>query len=77
MACELDAGDVPSAMGTAEAETCGSSEVLVVRGSDSEVFRDCAKTLDVEVGNRMPKEISSEFHRSFMGHFWGLLRGCL
>jgi hypothetical protein len=59
--------------GTAEAETCGNSEVLAVRVVDSEVFRESAKTTDVEAGSRMPKEISSEFQRSFMRGFWGLL----
>jgi hypothetical protein len=34
--------------------------------TDSGVFGDWAKTIDVEVGSRMPKEISSEFQKSFM-----------
>jgi hypothetical protein len=73
LASEPSAGNVPLATGTAESETCTSSEVLAAT-VDSEGFRDSAKTMDVEVGSRMPKEISSEFQRSFMRRFPGIAR---
>jgi hypothetical protein len=70
----LGIADIPSPTVTAESEMGTSSEVLVVTTADSDVFRDSAKTMDVEVGNRMPKEISREFQRSFMGGFLGIAK---
>jgi hypothetical protein len=70
---KLAIAGIPSPTVTAESEMGTSSEVLVVRTADSDVFRDSAKTMDVEVGNRMPKEMSREFQRSFMRRFWELL----
>jgi hypothetical protein len=46
--------------------------VLADRGVDSAVFREEAKTSDVELGSRIPNEISSECQRSFMGGFLGV-----
>jgi hypothetical protein len=66
---EPGVAEVPSATGTAKSETGTISEVLEVRAGDSEVFGDSAKTIDVEVGSRIPKEISSEFQTSFIGRF--------
>jgi hypothetical protein len=69
LTAEPDIAEVPSATGTAKSETGTISEVLEVKAGDSEVFGDSAKTIDVEVGSRIPKEISSEFQRSFIGRF--------
>jgi hypothetical protein len=63
---ELGAADISLATGISESETGRSSEVLAVRAADSGVFRDSARTIDVEVGSRMPKEMSSEFQSSFI-----------
>ena len=46
--------------------------VLAMTETESEDFRDSAKTTDVEVGSKIPKEISSEFQRSFMRRFLGI-----
>ena len=43
--------------------------VLTMAEADSEGFKDSANTTDVEVGSKIPKEISSEFQRSFMRGF--------
>ncbi len=40
--------------------------------ADSVVFRDSAKTMEVELGSKRPKEISNEFHRSFMSSVPGV-----
>ena len=49
-----------------------SVAVLAMAEADSEGFRDSANTTDVEVGSKIPKEISSEFQRSFMRRFLGI-----
>jgi hypothetical protein len=59
--------DILSVKVTDVAETKTCFEVFVLRVLDSEVFGDSAKT--VEVGSRIPKEIISEFQRSFIGKF--------
>ena len=46
--------------------------VLTMAEADSEGFKDSANTTDVEVGSKIPKEISSEFQRSFMRRFLGI-----
>ena len=62
---------VSSATVTTELDSGRISAVVAVLEVDSTVFRDSAKT--VAFGSRMPREISSEFQRSFMR---GVL-GCL
>jgi hypothetical protein len=62
----LGVSNAPSLIVTAEPEIGKTSEVLAAEAADSEGFEDSAKTIDVEVGSRRPREISSEFQRSFM-----------